>query len=54
MDQSLVEMGKVAVEEVNSYLSTFKFSEKEYRIVMIGHSMGGLILRCVAASISHP
>lgn len=45
-------MAKVAIEEVNTYLSTFNFHEKVYRIVMIGHSMGGLILRCVAASIS--
>jgi pimeloyl-ACP methyl ester carboxylesterase len=39
---------------VNNYLADFKFEEKDYRIVMVGHSMGGLILRYVAAQIVHP
>lgn len=54
MDQSLVEMSKTAEEEVNDYLKTFNFAEKEYKIVMIGHSMGGLILRSIAAKICFP
>jgi alpha-beta hydrolase superfamily lysophospholipase len=46
-------MAKIAEEEVNTYLNTFNFAEKDFRIVMIGHSMGGLILRSIASTISY-
>lgn len=45
-------MADLALKEVNKYLEGIKFDDKTYKIVMIGHSMGGLILRSICNSIS--
>lgn len=46
-------MVKYAVEEINNYLDCIEFKTKNYRIVMIGHSMGGLILRLASNRIRY-
>jgi predicted alpha/beta hydrolase len=51
MSESIEAMSDCATEEINTYLECLDFKEKHYRIVMIGHSMGGLILRLAANKI---
>lgn len=51
MGESLETMADLAAEEINSYLSCIDFKDKIYKIVMIGHSMGGLVLRMAANKI---
>lgn len=53
MGESIQSMASSAVEEINSYLDCMDFKEKEYRIIMIGHSMGGLVLRLAANKINY-
>ena len=53
MGEGIECMAKAVVEEINAYMECLDFKEKTYRIVMIGHSMGGLILRAAANQISY-
>ena len=46
-------MAKLAADEINKYLSEINFKERNYRIVMVGHSMGGLVLRIASNMINH-
>jgi triacylglycerol esterase/lipase EstA (alpha/beta hydrolase family) len=46
-------MAKLATDEINKYLSDINFKERNYRIVMVGHSMGGLVLRIASNMMNH-
>jgi triacylglycerol esterase/lipase EstA (alpha/beta hydrolase family) len=44
-------MAESAVEEIDKYLDELDHKDRIYRVVMIGHSMGGLVLRIAANQI---
>lgn len=46
-------MAEAAAEQINEYLDGVNFKERSYRIVMAGHSMGGLVLRLASNLIQH-
>lgn len=46
MDRTLEEMGEKAAKEIEGYLHQIEEnSSKRLRVIMVGHSMGGIILR---------
>ena len=51
MDLSIAAMSELAVKEIDKYLESITLKDKKYRVVMIGHSMGGLVLRLAANQI---
>ena len=54
MDESIMEMGKKVAVEIEDYLAKKHKSLSSVKIIMIGHSMGGIILRAALHSLSKP
>lgn len=53
MGGSIQAMAEWAAEEIDTFMDSLDFRGKTYRIVMVGHSMGGLILRVASNNIKH-
>jgi len=51
MGEGINQMAESASAEINNYLKTIDFENKHYRIIMAGHSMGGLILRAATSQL---